>query len=147
MSFLMKKVDFRPAIMNFVEVSRAFHYFCLELCSNHDHFDRFQKFCSTLCDLRAFQRSLKISGIRAFLLKKVDFRPPSWILWRCTGLFITFVPNYAQIITILVDFRHFAQLCVTLGPLEDFSKLAELWYFWCKRSILSRHYGFCGGVQ
>ena len=128
--------------MDFVEVYRGFHCYFLKLCSNHDRFGRFQAFCSTLCDLRAFQISLQICGIILFLVQKVDFRLPLWILWRCAELFITIFTNYARITTVLVDFRHFAQLFVTSGPLKDCSKLAKLWYFWCKRSILSRHYGF-----
>ena len=133
--------------MDFLEVYRGFHFFCLKVWSNFDRYGRFQTFCSTWCDLRAFERSLQISGIIVFLVQKVNFWPPLWILWRCTEVFIAIFSNYARITTVLVDFRHFAQLCVTLGPLEDCSKLAELWYFWCKRSILSCHYGFCGGVQ
>ena len=133
--------------MDFVEVYRAFYYFCLKLCPNHDHFGRFQTFCSTLCDLRAFRRLLQTSGIMVFLVQKVDFEPPLWILWRCAVDFIKYLSNYVWFITILFNLRYFARLGVASGLFKDCSKLAELRHFCWKRSNLSHHYGFCWGVQ
>ena len=136
--------------MDFVEVYSAFYYFCLKLCPNHDHFGRFQTFCSTLCEFRAFRRFLQTSGIRVFLVQKVDFEPPLWILWRCTMDFIGFTSNYVWFLTILVNLRCFTHFDIASGPFKNCSKLVELWHFcWKrrKRSISSRHYGFYGDVQ
>ena len=119
--------------MDFLEVYTGFHFFCLKVYSNFDRFGRFQTFCSVWCDLRAFERSLQISGIIVILVQKVNFRPPLWILWRCTEVFMAIFSNYARITTVLVDFRHFAQLCVTSGPFKYRSKLAELWYLLLKK--------------
>ena len=121
--------------MNFVEVYRAFHYLCLKLCSNHDHFGRFQRFCTTLCDLRVFQNRSKLAEFGIFV-EKGQFKPPLWILWRCTVDFITFLSNYVWFITNLFNLRYFAWLCVASGVFKNRSKLAKLCHFWWKRSIL-----------
>ena len=120
--------------MDFVEVYRGFHYFCLKLCSNHDHFSRFQTFCSILFDLRAFKRLLQTSGIMVFLVQKVDFEPPLWILGRCTEDFLAFVSNYVWFMTILFTLRHFAQRDVVSGPFKDCFRLAVFWQLYRRQN-------------
>ena len=52
------------------------------------------------------------------LVEKADFKPPLWILWRCTINFISFSSDYVWFLTILADLRYFTHVDVASGPFK-----------------------------